>query len=112
VSKNEALSGEVQTHFGSFHLARLIKKVLGALTRFLRPKTKQFAVKFRRIGSSLPARFTEKVLGACLRFMRPKAKLFTVKFRHNLEVLHLQGLQKKFWAHFYDLCVQKRSCLL
>jgi len=44
--------------------------------------------------------------------MRPKTKLMAVKFRRILEVLCLQGLQKKFWAPFHDLCVQKRSCLL
>jgi len=48
-SKIEAVSCEVQTHFGGFHLARYIKKIHGALSRFLLPKTKQFAVKFRRI---------------------------------------------------------------
>jgi len=53
-------------------------------------------------GSSLRARFTEKVLGAITRFMRPKTKLFSVKFRRMLEVLCVQGLQKKFWAQFYD----------
>ena len=77
-SKNEAVCYEVQTHFGSFHLSRFIKKVLGAFSQFMRPKTKLIAMKFRRI----------------------------------LEVLCLQGLQKKFWATFHDLCVQKRSCLL
>ena len=39
-------------------------------------------------------------------------KLFAVKFRRILEVLCLQGLQKNFWAHFHDLCVQKWSCFL
>jgi len=47
VSKNEVVSCEVQTHFGSIHLARYITKVLGALSQFLRPQTKLFAVKFR-----------------------------------------------------------------
>ena len=32
--------------------------------------------------------------------MRPKMKLFPVKFRRISEVLHLPGLQKKFWVHF------------
>jgi len=36
-------------HFGSFRLTRFMKKVLGALSRFLRPKTDLFAVKFGRI---------------------------------------------------------------
>jgi len=70
--KNEAACHEVQEHFGGFHFASE-KKVLGAFSRFLRPKTKVFPVKFRRI----------------------------------LEVLCLQVLQKKFWAQFHELCVQK-----
>ena len=58
-----------------------------------------------------PARFTEKVLGAWSRFLHPKTKLFALRFRRIFEVLCVQDLQKKFWAHFHDLCVQKRSCL-
>jgi len=70
-SKNEAVCREVETHLGSYPLVRLTEKILGAISRIMRPKTKLFAVKFRRI----------------------------------LEVLRLQGLQKKFWAQFRDLCV-------
>ena len=62
-------------------------------------------------GSSPPTRFIEKVLGTISRFMRPKTKLFAVKFRRILEVLCLQVLIKKLWAHFPDLCAKKRSCL-
>jgi len=61
-------------------------------------------------GTSLPASFTEKVVGVNPRFMRPKTKLFAVKFRRILEVLCLWVLQKKLWAQFHDLCVQKGSC--
>jgi len=46
-------------------------------------------------------------MGAFSRFMRPKTKLFAVEFRRIFDVLYLQGLQKKFLAHFHDLCVQK-----
>ena len=35
-----------------------------------------------------------------------------MKFRRNLNVLRLQVLQKKFWAQFLELCVQKWSGLL
>jgi len=49
VSKKEAVCREVQTHFGSFRLASFIKKVLGAFSRFMRPKMKLLAVEFRRI---------------------------------------------------------------
>jgi len=49
VSNNESVCCEVQTHFGSFHLARFIKNVLGTLSPFLHPKMKLFSVKFRHI---------------------------------------------------------------
>ena len=48
-SKNEAVCREVQTHFLSSLPGSFAEKVLGALSRFLRPKTKLFAVKFWRI---------------------------------------------------------------
>ena len=54
----------------------------------------------------------KKVLGAFSRFMRPKMKLFAVTLRRILEVFVLQGLWRRFWAHFHDLCFQKWSCFL
>jgi len=39
-------------------------------------------------------------------------KLVAVEFRRILEVLRIQGLQKNFWAHSHDVCVQTQSCLL
>jgi len=50
-------------------------------------------------------------VGAIPRFVRLKTKLFAVKFRRILEDLCLQDLQKKLWAQFHGLCVQKQSCL-
>jgi len=47
-SKNEAVCCEVQTHFESSLPASFKEKVLGAIPRFVHPKTKLFAVKFRR----------------------------------------------------------------
>jgi len=48
-SKNEAVYREIQTHSGSSLPASFAEKVVGAIPRFMRPKTKLFAVKFRRI---------------------------------------------------------------
>jgi len=62
VSKNEAVCREVQTHFRSFLRASFMHKVLGALSRFLRPKTKLFAVEFRRILEVLCVQFLQKKL--------------------------------------------------
>ena len=63
-------------------------------------------------GSSPLASITEKALGTISRILRPKTKLFAVKFRRISKVLCLQGLQKKLWAQFHDMCVQNWSSLL
>jgi len=99
-SKNEGISRHVQTHFGSSLPASFTEKVLGAIPRFVRPKTKLFAVKFRRILEVLClTRFMKKV-DASSRFFRPKVKLFAVEFRRSLEVFSVQALYTKFWVHF------------
>jgi len=48
-SKNEGISLEFRTHFGRSLPASFIEKVLGAFSRFMRPKMKLFAVEFRSI---------------------------------------------------------------
>jgi len=64
VLKNEAVCCEVQTHFRSFRLASFVKRVLGAFLRFMHPKTKLFAVKFRRIFEVLALRGLWKIFRA------------------------------------------------
>ena len=54
----------------------------------------------------------KNIQGALSWFVRPKIKLFALMFRRIPEVLRLQGLQRKFWTNFHDLCIRKRSCLL
>jgi len=46
---SEAVCREIQTHFGSSPPATVTEKVLGTISRFVRPKVKRFAAKFRRI---------------------------------------------------------------
>jgi len=48
-SRNEGVCREVQTHFQSSMPARFTEKVMGAIPRFMCPKLKRFAVKFRCI---------------------------------------------------------------
>jgi len=92
--QKQGICREVQTHFGSSLPASFTEKVLGAISRVVRPKTKRFAVKFRRILEVLClARFIKKVLDAFSRFFRPKVKLFAGGFRRILDFLRLQGLQ-------------------
>ena len=47
VSENKVVCSEVQTHFGSSLPESFAEKVLGAYSRFLRPKMKLFTAKFR-----------------------------------------------------------------
>jgi len=111
IQKCKAVCCSLQMPFGSFRPMRFMKKVLDAFSRFMRPKTKLFSVKFRRILEVIRLqRFAEKVLGAISQFIHSKTKLFPVKFRRIFEVICLQRSQKKFWAQFHNLCVQKRSC--
>jgi len=49
VSKNEAVFREVQTHLGSSWPASFTERILGAITRFMGPNTKLFAMKIRHI---------------------------------------------------------------
>jgi len=48
-----------------------------------------------------------KCSGQFLTIYASKKKLFAVKFRRIVDVLCLHVLQKRFWAQFLDLCVQK-----
>jgi len=61
----------------------------------MRPKTKLFAVKFRRIFDVLYLQGLQKeVLGGMSGCMCPKTKRFAVKFRHILEVFALESYRK------------------
>ena len=73
-SKNITVCREVQTHFGSSLPASLAEKVLGAYSRFLRPKTKRFAVKFRRILDVLRIQGYKKISGRIFTIYASKNK--------------------------------------
>jgi len=64
VSKNEAVCCVIQTHFESSCLASFTNKVLGAFSQFMRPKTKLFAVEFRRIPEVLWVQVKKNMLWA------------------------------------------------
>jgi len=89
-SKNEAVSREIQTYFGRFLSASFAENVLGAISRVMRPKTKLFAVKLRRILEVLRLHgLQKKVLGAFSRFVCSANK-------HSW----LQHFVKMIWARF------------
>jgi len=74
---------------------------MGAFSRFLRPKSKLFAVKFRPILEVLCLQgLQKKVPGAMSRYMCPKTKVFPVKFRRILEVFALKVYTKSSGSIF------------
>jgi len=111
-SKNTAVCCEVQTHFESSLPARFTKKSYGRNVTIYVSKNEGISCEVQtHLGSFRLARFTQKVLGAFSGLLHPKMKLFAVKFRPNFDVFALHALNKMFWAHFHDLCIQKRSSL-
>jgi len=60
MSKSETVHCELGRILEGLRLASFVKKVLGAIPRFLRPKTKLFAVEFRRILEVLCLRGLQK----------------------------------------------------
>jgi len=78
-SKNEAVCHEVQTQFGSTPFARFTEKVLGAISRFMRPKRSRLLWSWDAFWKFSLCEVHEKVLSAISRFMRPKRSCLTWK---------------------------------
>jgi len=77
----------------------------------VRPKTKLFAVKFRRILDVFYLQgLQKKVPGGMSGYVCPKMKRFTVKFRRTLEVFAFQALQKKF-GRIYPIYASKNEAV-
>jgi len=64
------------------------KKVLGAISRLMRPKMKLFAVE-THFGSFRLMRFMKKVLGVFSQFTRPKTKAVSCEVQTHLGSFHL-----------------------
>ena len=64
VSKIEAVCCEIETHSGSSLPERFTEKVVGAIPQFMLPKTKLFAVEFRRILEVLCLQILQKMFWA------------------------------------------------
>jgi len=63
-SKIEAVCCEIETHSGSSLSARFTEKIVGAIPRFMCPKTKLLAVEFRHILEVLCLQVLQKKLWA------------------------------------------------
>ena len=147
VSKNEAVCCDVQTDFGSFLPASFAENVLGTISRFVRPKTKLFAAKFRDILEVLhlqdlqknfrvhfhdfcvqkwsclllssdafwkfsPYELYAKSFGRIFINFGSKNEAVCREVQTHFRISPRARFTKNFWAHFHDLCFQKRSCWL
>jgi len=101
-SKDEAVCLGVQTHFGSSLPASLAEKVLGAYSRFLRPKTKRFAVKFRRILDVLRIQGYKKISGRIFTIYASKNKAVCCEVQTDFGSFLHASFMKKFLAQFHD----------
>ena len=113
---------------GKFSACKFIKRFWALFLDLCVQKRRNLLWSSDAFCKSSPCKLCEKFWGhiidfcvqkwSCLLFTSDAIRKFSsyevyeLKFRRIFEVLRLQGLQKKFWAHIYDLCVQKRSCLL
>jgi len=105
-SKNEAVCREVQTHFASFLRASFLKTFLGAFSRFLRPQTKLFAVKFKRILEVLCLQGLRRKF--CTNFHNLCAPKWSCLLRSSDPIWKFSACKvyrKTFWVHFHNLCV-------
>ena len=99
--------------FWKFSACKFYRKSSGHNFSICASKNEAFCCEVQtHYGSYRLSSFIKKVLSAFSRLMRPKTKLFAVEFRQISTVLCLRVLQKKLWAQFHNLCVQKWSCLL
>ena len=86
----------VQMHSGCSPLARFTVKSSGrSFTIYVSKKRSSLLMSSDAFWKFLPCQLGKKVVGAFSRFLPQKTKLFAVKFKRILEVLCLQGSQKK-----------------
>ena len=90
--QNKAVFCEVQTHFGSSLPPRFTEKVLGAIPRFFRRRTKLFAVKFTRILKVLCLRVLRKSCGRNSTIFVLKNEVVGCEIQAHFGVLALRGL--------------------
>jgi len=111
MSKNKAVCHDVQTYFESSLLASSAEKLLVHYHDLCVQRCSCLLLSSDAFQKFSPCEVYKKVLSALSRLLLPKTKLFALKIRRILDVLSLQVLQKRFWAHYNDFCVHKRSIL-
>jgi len=84
--------------FRSFRPASFAEKVLGAISRFMCPKTKLFPVKFRRMWEVFGLQVLQKKFWAQFSIYVYKNKAVSREIQTYVTVFSLQVLQRKFWV--------------
>ena len=111
VSKNEVVCHEVHTHFGSCPLERFTKIFLGAFSRFMRPNTKLFAVKFRRILEVFSMQTICESYGCILTIDVSKNEAVCREVQMYFGSFHLMRFMKQILGAFSRFMRLKKSCL-
>ena len=84
---------------------------MGAFSRFMCPKTKLFAVEFRRILEFSSCKVYRKSYGRIFTIYVSKNEVVSCEVQTHFGNFHLARFIEKFWAHYHEVCVWKRSCL-
>jgi len=99
------------THFGSSLPALFTEKVLGAISRVVHPKTKRFAVKFRRILEVLPCNVYKKSSGRIFSIFASKSEAVCRWVQMHSGCSLLAMLTVKSSGHNFTIYVSKNEAV-
>ena len=109
-SQNKAVCHEVQMHVLSYPPPKFTKMFWAHFHDFCVQKRSCLLWSPGSFWRFSPCRL-KKSSGRIFSIFASKNEDVCVKFRRIFDVFALHALYKMFWAHFHDLCVQKRSYL-
>jgi len=98
VSKKEVVRGEVQNILDVVCLQGL-QKVLGAISQFMCPKTKLFALKFRRILEVFTWKIYRQSSGRTFAIYVSQNEALSCEVQTHFGCFHPARLIKQCWAH-------------
>ena len=111
VFKNEAIFCELQTHFGSSRFVRFMKKVQGALSRFVRTKMKLLAVKFRCISEVLRLQGLQRKFWTNFHYWCIQKRSCLLWNSHTFWKLSAFKFYRKRCGHNFTICASKNEAV-
>ena len=108
--KNEAVGREIESHFGNSQPASFKDKVLGAIPRFVGPRTKLFTAKFSRISKVLWLQGLQKNLWAQFHDLCPKMNRLAVQFRPRAYARGGWGWGSLIFYEKFITCAKEINC--